>query len=99
MRARLRQLATPTIRPTWDVVSADRDGRPTERVWRLPRLRWPGLAVFDFPNRAERYEVFNVHRGDRRAPSDYATTTGCRFATLADLAAHLHSIPASPPTH
>ena len=64
-------------------------------MWCLPRLRWPGLAVFDFCGRAQRYEVFAVRRGDRRHPSDYATTTGFRCASLAELAAYLHSIPLS----
>lgn len=95
VRARLAaaEAAPPSLRPLWTVISADRDGRPTERMWRLPRLRWPGLAVFDFCGRAERYEVFSVHRGDRRAPGSYATTTGFRCATLTELAAYLHAIP------
>lgn len=85
-RARLAAAAGPSVRPVWTVTSTDRDGKPTERVWRLPRLRWPGLAVFDFCGRAERYELFNIDR------TDVCTTTGIRFATLAELAAHLDDI-------
>ena len=32
----------------WTVLATDRDGKARERFGRLPRLRWPGRAVFDF---------------------------------------------------
>lgn len=41
--------------PQWTVLSADRDGRSTVRVWRLPRLGgWEGLAVW---HERGRYEI------------------------------------------
>lgn len=47
MRRRYAEITAPKgLRPTWTVLSADRDGRPTCRVWRLPRLGWGDLAVW-----------------------------------------------------
>lgn len=81
----------PPVKLVWSVVSADRDGRPTERVCSLPRLRWPGLVVFDFcggpGSSGGRYRLF------RRVPTAPDTTmdTGFAFARLADLWDHLDS--------
>lgn len=88
MRRRVVEVARPTVRPLWTVQSADRDGNPTERTWRLPRIRraWAGLCVFDFPAKALRYQVFNVNHADTCTP------TAFNFATLADLGAYLHSL-------
>ncbi len=86
VRARLAALAAPAVRPVWEVYQTDRDGRPTVRVWLLPRVRWPGLAVWDHVSvgaRGARYELFHVDR------DGVGTTTGLRFARLADLARHL----------
>jgi hypothetical protein len=87
VRARLAALERPKITPIWTVLATDRNGRPTERVWRLPRLRWPGLAVWDRMH-GERYELNQCI--DRRR--DVFAPTGIRFATLAELAAHLDTI-------
>lgn len=86
VRARLEAVSRPTIAPTWEVVRADRDGNPTERVWRLPRIRWPGLAVFDMCSSAERYELMRV-----AGNGETCFRTGFKFSTLVALAAHLHS--------
>jgi hypothetical protein len=88
VRARMAALAAPAVRPSWEVVRTDRDGRPTTRVWRLPRVRWPGLAVWDHVSvgaSGGRYELMAVDR------QDVCTPTGLRFSRLADLAAHLHT--------
>jgi hypothetical protein len=46
---RERETAQPAPPPlTWTTVRADRDGKPTERHARLPRLLWPDLAVADY---------------------------------------------------
>ena len=72
-------------------MSTDRDGTPTERVWRLPAIRWPGLVIWDHVNagRGGRYEVFYRALG----VADTYQTTGIRFATLAKVTAHLFSLP------
>ncbi len=75
------------ITPNWEVLSADRDGRPTERVWRLPRLgRWAGLAVWDRCGASQRYEVMSCDRDGVCMP------TGFAFGRLADLSAHLLAV-------
>lgn len=100
VRAKLRQgNATPiALKPSWTVVAADSRGNPVERVWTLPRLRWPGLVVFDFcgttGSARGRYRLF-----ERRASvgacgrvGDALDDTGFAFRRLSDLFAHLHSI-------
>lgn len=84
--ARARLAGAHSVRPSWTILSADRDGNPKERVWQLPRLRWPGLAVWDTCNAALRYEVMDRDRHGT------CTTTGFKFATLAELAAHLEGV-------
>lgn len=43
---RERKNAPPEAPPlAWTTTRADRDGKPTERQARLPRLLWPGMAV------------------------------------------------------
>lgn len=87
--ARLLTPAAPALR--WAVRSADRDGRPTERVAVLPRLFWPGLVVFDFCGSAGskrgRYQVWRTE-GAHGA----CFPTGCDFSTLAELWTHLRSV-------
>lgn len=87
VRARLETVSRPTVAPAWEVLRADRDGNPTERVWRLPRIRWPGLAVFDACSSTQRYQLMRIDRAER----DTCYPTGFKFSTLAALAAHLHS--------
>lgn len=77
----------------WTVMSADRDGKPTERVCSLPRMRWPGLVVFDFcggpGSSGGRYRLFRKvpnKAGERDAA---VADTGWAFRRLADLWAHL----------
>jgi len=87
VRARLAQLQQPALAPVWTVTDTDRDGTPTERVWRLPRLRWPGVVVFDHVNqgRRGRYEICTLTPG----VADTVTTTGLHFSTQAQLIACL----------
>ncbi len=88
VRTRFYQLQNPTIAPVWTVTETDRDGNPTERVWRLPRLRWPGIVVFDHVNHGARgrYEVTTLVPG-----TDTCATTGVSFRTLAELSTYLLS--------
>lgn len=81
-------------RPTWILIQTDRNGRPVERVWRLPRLGpWAGHAVFDFCTRGRgRYELMRRMGLDyyqRRNGDESYEATGFCFDTLAELAAHL----------
>lgn len=88
VRAHLADARRPKITPVWTVVSTDRDGHPTERFWRLPRLRWPGMVVWDHVSvgaSGGRYEIMHLARGTQET----CVPTGIRFATLAGLAEHL----------
>lgn len=88
VRARAHQILNPPPKPTWEVTSANRDGRPTERFWRLPRLLYGGLVVWDHcgHRRGPRYSVWKIDR------SGVCTPTGCAFRTLRDLGAYLESV-------
>jgi hypothetical protein len=78
------------LRLTWTVTSTDREGRPTERVARLPRLRWPDLVVWDFcGGPGSKLGRYVVHR---RLPGRGANTTmatGFSFYRISDLLAFL----------
>lgn len=92
VRARFAATQRPgPLRPIWEVVRADRDGRPTVRAWRLPRVLCPGVAVWDHVSvgaKGARYEVMNVdHDG-------VCMTTGFRFSTLAALSEHIRAVSA-----
>lgn len=82
VRARLRALRHAPPRRHWTVTHTDRDGRPTERVCRLPALRWPGMAVWDYcggPGSAGgRYVIHERVKGAR----DSYQPTGFAFRTL-----------------
>lgn len=78
--------ASPALRPAWQVLATDRDGRWRERVWVLPRLRWPGTAVFQH-RRGGEYQVWYRLTGD---PYDRTYRPGGpAFRTLAGLLAFL----------
>jgi hypothetical protein len=91
LRAALDRPAFPPLR--WVVQSADRDGRATERAAWLPRLRWPGLVVFDFCGGAGssrgRYRLFRRLPG--RADDRTVEDTGFAFWRLGDLWTHLEA--------
>lgn len=102
MRDRLHQ-PRPVMAPAWTVLSADRNNKPTERVWTLPRLGpWAGHAVWDYcsQGRGGRYALYRRlppargHDGSRTGDSTYEPT-GIRFATQAALLAWLAE---NPPT-
>lgn len=89
-RMRAADASRTVLRPVWTVLRADRDGRPTERVWRLPRLRWPGLAVWDHVSSSRgRYELMCSTMSSGRRHDETYEPTGLRFSTLAALSAHL----------
>ena len=69
--------------PTWTVISTDRDGAPTVRAWRLPRLGgWDGLAVWH-----ER-GVYEIVREVQRGTGTYENT-GFRATAVAGVQALL----------
>lgn len=76
------------LRPVWSVLETDRDGIPTLRVWRLPRMSHPGLAIWDDPRGGGgRYQVMaEIQRSGTFAP------TGVRCRTLAEVAAYLDEL-------
>jgi hypothetical protein len=87
----------PPLKPHWTTLEADRDGKPTIRVWRLPRMSHPGLAVWDTLRNASRgrYEVMMEVRAGigpgRRSERESGTyaTTGVRFNDLDKLSQYL----------
>lgn len=93
VRARLRAMAAPKFSPVWTVEATDRDGRPTARMWRLPRLTHPGLAVWDESHPGGRYSVWQQARGLALGRStdlhDTFAPTGVRVKTLRALFAYL----------
>ncbi len=82
-----RRDSRPSVK--WEVLRTDSRGKATERVTILPRLRWPGLVVFDFcggPGSASgRYQLFS-------RDGDCARPTGFAFRNLADLWSHLEGL-------
>ncbi len=91
-RERLVNSKGPRVTPHWEVYQTDRDGNPRVRVWRLPRIAWHGLAVWDevAPGHSRgRYLVCTVDR------DGVAESTGMYFSNLRDLAAYLDEVRAS----
>jgi hypothetical protein len=88
-RRRFAESAKPRLRPHWEILSADRDGRPTLRCWRLPRMAWPGLAVWDHcggsGSGGGRYELTTIDH------DSVCISTGLRFSNMRQLADHLFS--------
>jgi hypothetical protein len=82
------------LKPHWITLETDRDGKPTIRVWRLPRMTHPGMAIWDTLRQANRgrYEVMTEKRagglGQRSSDGTYATT-GVRFHDLDKLSKYL----------
>ena len=78
------------LKPQWQVQEADRQGRPTVRVWRLPRLSHPGMVIWDEVrgSHGARYRVMTeiVERG---RPSGTLADTGVQFKDLTSLSKYL----------
>lgn len=89
VRARLRTMREPAgPKPVWEVLEADREGKPTLRVWRLPRLGgYAGLAVW---HERGRYMVMREMSG-RRASGTYESA-GFERSTLREILALLPSL-------
>jgi len=81
------------LRPTWVTYAADRDGKPTLRVWRLHRLSpWAGHAVW---RERGQFELLTIRRERHRA-GESAETTGIKFATLGAMQKWLAENPPQP---
>lgn len=79
VRRRYRDITAPKgLRAEWTVIRADRDGRATVRVWRLPRLMWPGLIVWH-----ERGQ-YSILRETQRGTEAYEDT-GFRASTIREI--------------
>lgn len=72
------------LTPVWKVYQTDRDGRPKVRVWRLPRLLYGGIVVWDETSPRGRYHVMREIRGTGTLES-----TGIHFRDLDKLSAFL----------
>ena len=88
MRARLaaqqHEAALPV--PQWSVLSADRDGKATCRVWRLPRLSsWSGYALW---HERGRYDLVR-RKGSHRNDDVTYEATGFSFPRLSDALRYL----------
>jgi hypothetical protein len=83
------------LKPHWATLEADRNGKATLRVWVLPRLSHPGLAVWDElrgSNGRGRYRVMQQMgrgRNNGRGSDTYAPT-GVQFHELASLQKYLN---------
>lgn len=88
LRAEMARGREPHILLQWQVMHTDRDGKPTVRIARLPRLRWPGTYVW---HESGRYEVMRQLGALRSAADAALTTTGFAFATQRELFAWLLS--------
>lgn len=83
LRKRMAELLEPAGPvPHWTTYQTDRDGKPTVRVWRLPRLTHPGIVVW---HEKGLYSVLLHHRGS----SDTFNDTGFVFSTVRELRRHL----------
>lgn len=82
--------APGSLRPHWTVIETDRDGNPKLRVWRLPRMTHPGMAVWDYMGvrGRGRYHVMQELRAGGRGTRTYAPT-GFDFNDLKALAEYL----------
>lgn len=80
MRTHLHQ--KPNLKPIWTVLQADRDGKPTLKCWVLPRLRWPGLAVFHERGTYQLCQEIG-HKTGTYEPTEF------EFANLRQLTDHL----------
>jgi hypothetical protein len=86
----------PAIHLDWQTIDTDRDGRVTARVAVLPRLMYPGLAIW---HERGKYEIMRKvtrspmgylpSRSERGRGSDTYEPTGFRGTTLASVLAQL----------
>jgi len=76
------------LRPHWEVQEADRDGKPLVRVWKLPKMSHPGLAVWDEVRGSGGRGRYQVMQEMKRGSGTYAPT-GVQFHDLASLSKYL----------
>lgn len=78
------------LKPHWIVQEVDREGRPTVRVWRLPRISHPGVVIWDEirGSHGARYRVMTEIM-ERGRGSGTLADTGVRFKDLTSLSKYL----------
>src|SRR5512139_3438245 len=89
----------PAVNFVWETYQTDRDGRPTVRVARLDRIRWPGYAVW---HESGVYKLFAITRSGYPGCShmeEVLEATGFEFKTQRDLCRHLYEIALRWPTN
>jgi hypothetical protein len=81
----------PSIPFSWVAYATDRDGKPTVRVARLDRIRWPGLVVW---HERGRYELMALRRGTALGARSHEAleATGFSFGSQRELCAHLFAV-------
>jgi hypothetical protein len=97
------------IKLHWQTLTTDRNGRVTERVAVLPRLRWPGVAVWDYcggpGSREGRYGIAYRSKGQGNLGASDVTyePSGPSFKRLSEVFAFLHTLAppqrSMPPRH
>ncbi len=88
---RSRMAKPARLTPVWTVVSADRDGRPTCRYWRLPRLISPGTVVWDHVSVGASGGRYEIHRIVRGSNDQTCNPSGIRFHTLDEVSSFILS--------
>lgn len=88
---RARMAKRPALKPAWTVVSADRDGRPTSRYWRLPRLLGAGTVVWDHVSVGASGGRYEIHRVVKGSNGETCVPTGIRFATIEEVSDFIRS--------
>jgi|GEM_PF-3363302 hypothetical protein len=91
MRQRFTQITNnqPALKPHWQVIQTNRDGKPTVRAWILPRLgQWAGLTLWDEPHHGSRYHLLRRVQGSQNTYG----STGFAFNSIRDAVSHLKEL-------
>jgi hypothetical protein len=91
LRAAFAATGERSLTLTWDIYATDRTGKPTVRVAKLDRIRWPGLVVW---HERGRYELLALRNGTALGAHNREAlhTTGFSFESQRALFAHLFSL-------
>lgn len=84
VRARLTEMRRPSLTPVWTVEMTDRDGKPTSRYWRLPRLVSPGTVLWDHVSVGAAGGRYEIHRIIPGTHGETCMPSGILFSTIRD---------------